>query len=79
MVGPLGDKNVDEIRHLLDLQIIDKSKHLNLLRYRIKQRQKYLTKLAKEYKKLLSRKIEKQAIEKMENPIKKVRHILKFE
>lgn len=37
IIGPTDDKTTWEIKELLDLQIVDKSKQLNLLRYRIKQ------------------------------------------
>lgn len=37
IIGPLGDKKVEEVKHLLDLQIMDKSKQLNLVQYRVKQ------------------------------------------
>ena len=37
LVGPCEDKDVGEIKELLDLQIIDKSKALNLVTYKTKK------------------------------------------
>lgn len=37
IIGPTDKKTTSEVKELLDLQIIDKSKQLNLLRYRTKQ------------------------------------------
>lgn len=37
IIGPIDKKTSEEVKELIDLQIVDKSKQLNLLRYRIKQ------------------------------------------
>lgn len=36
-MGPLSDKSCSEAQELLDLQIIDKNKQLDLLRFRVQK------------------------------------------
>lgn len=36
-IGPVGDRTTENIKEVLDLQIIDKSKQLDLLRYKKKK------------------------------------------
>lgn len=42
IIGPIDQKTISEVKELLDLQIVDKSKQLNLLRFRIKQVDQFL-------------------------------------
>lgn len=37
IIGPLADKTVAEVSELLDLQVIDSTKRLDLIRHRLKQ------------------------------------------
>ncbi|XP_074029145.1 coiled-coil domain containing protein 151 [Leptinotarsa decemlineata] len=71
IVGPLEKKSCTEVRELLDLQIIDKTKKIDLLRYKTKQRKKYLAELATKYQKLLGEQEKKELNKKVEQPVKK--------
>ncbi|XP_063907238.1 uveal autoantigen with coiled-coil domains and ankyrin repeats [Zophobas morio] len=71
LVGPCEDKDVGEIKELLDLQIIDKSKALNLVTYKTKKRQKFLSELGKDYQTLVSQKAQKEVVEKVDKPTRK--------
>lgn len=78
IVGPIDEKSIQEIEEMLDLQIIDKSKALNLVNYKIKKRQKYLNDLGKEYQTLISEKALKEVVEKIDKPAKRVLSFLIF-
>ncbi|CAG9857003.1 unnamed protein product [Phyllotreta striolata] len=67
----LMDKRPEEVLKMIDLQIIDKSKQIDLLRYRTKQRRKYLAELAVKYQKLLLKHDKNEAQEKIDEPVKK--------
>ncbi|RZC40977.1 coiled-coil domain-containing protein 151 [Asbolus verrucosus] len=71
IVGPYDTKTTEEIRGLLDLQIVDRSKALNLVRYKIKKKQSLLAQLGKEYQTLLSQKALKEVAEKVDKPARK--------
>ncbi|EEZ97203.1 hypothetical protein TcasGA2_TC004392 [Tribolium castaneum] len=71
LLGPIDDKSTSTIEQLLDLQIIDKSKCLNLVNYKIKKRQKLLTQLGEEFQLLQSEKSLQQVVEKVDKPAKK--------
>ncbi|KAJ8917182.1 hypothetical protein NQ315_012674 [Exocentrus adspersus] len=71
IIGPLADKSATEVAELLDLQIIDSSKRLDLLRHRIKQRRKYFTELGSKYQLLLSKHEQNELMKRVEKPIKK--------
>ncbi|XP_057665663.1 outer dynein arm-docking complex subunit 3 [Diorhabda carinulata] len=69
--GSLMDKSPEHVMELIDTNIIDETKKLDLLRYRSKQRRKYLTELASKYQKLLSKHDKKEMNKKVEQPIRK--------
>ncbi|KRT80985.1 hypothetical protein AMK59_5436, partial [Oryctes borbonicus] len=71
VVGYVGDKSCSEIMEKLDLQVIDKSKQLDVLKYQTKKKEAHLKKLADEYRILASRKLEKQVKKKIEKPMRK--------
>ncbi|XP_018574503.1 shootin-1, partial [Anoplophora glabripennis] len=71
IIGPLADKTAAEVRELLDLQVIDNSKRLDLLRYKIKQRRKYFTELGAKYQLLVSQHEQKELMRKVVKPVKK--------
>ncbi|KAJ8947031.1 hypothetical protein NQ318_019923 [Aromia moschata] len=71
IIGPLADKTAEQVREMLDLQVIDMSKRLDLLRYRVKQRKNYLADLGLKYRKLLSQQEKKEFARKVERPVKK--------
>ncbi|XP_076258102.1 coiled-coil domain containing protein 151 isoform X2 [Rhynchophorus ferrugineus] len=55
----------------MDLQIIDKGKQLDLLKYHMKKRRKYVTELSTEYHKMATKQEKKELQKKVENPLKK--------
>ncbi|KAF5273082.1 hypothetical protein FQR65_LT04824 [Abscondita terminalis] len=59
-------------QHLLDLNVIDKCKQLNLLRYQVKKKQSYLAKLANQYQTLATETSKKLLFQKVETPFKLV-------
>ncbi|KAK9873445.1 hypothetical protein WA026_022676 [Henosepilachna vigintioctopunctata] len=71
LIGPIENKEGGEVHELLDLQLIDKSKQLDLLRYHIKERRNHLSKLGKKYQILLSEQAKRDAILKVDVPVKK--------
>ncbi|XP_050293793.1 merozoite surface protein 1 [Anthonomus grandis grandis] len=71
IVGPLTDKTCPEVKELLDLQIIDLCKKLDLLRYRIKKRRQYIVELGTQYQKMVSQTEKKELAQKVERPMKK--------
>ncbi|CAG9815572.1 unnamed protein product, partial [Phaedon cochleariae] len=71
IIGPLNEKSCNEVQELLDLQIINKKKKLDLLEYKIKQRKKYLEDLGAQYQKMLSKHDKKELDKKVEQPVKK--------
>lgn len=71
IIGPLDNKTFQQIQELLDLQIIDKSKQLDLLKYKINQRKQHLSKLGKELQEILCKKDKRQLNETVEKPAKK--------
>ncbi|KAJ8985695.1 hypothetical protein NQ317_014344 [Molorchus minor] len=71
ITGPLADKTVDEVQQMLDLQVIDLTKKLDLLRYRVKQRKNYLADLGIKYRSLLTEHDKKELTRKIERPVKK--------
>ncbi|KAG5896497.1 hypothetical protein JTB14_005873 [Gonioctena quinquepunctata] len=71
IVGPLDNKSCTDVQEQLDLRIIDKAKQIDLLRYRTKQRKKYLAELAVKYRGLLSEQEKKELKKKVEQPVKK--------
>uniref|UniRef100_A0A6P7GTP1 Kinetochore protein Nuf2 isoform X2 n=1 Tax=Diabrotica virgifera virgifera TaxID=50390 RepID=A0A6P7GTP1_DIAVI len=72
VTGSWMDKSPQEVMELLDTQIIDKTKQFDLMRYRTKQRRKYLTELAAKYQKLLNKHDKRELSKKVEVPVKKV-------
>ncbi|XP_030756347.1 uncharacterized protein LOC115882426 [Sitophilus oryzae] len=71
IVGPLTDKTCVEVKEQLDLHIIDKCKQLDLLKYQMKKRRKYITELGTDYHKLVSKEEKKELQKKVEEPLKK--------
>ncbi|XP_028149342.1 tropomyosin-1, isoforms 33/34 [Diabrotica virgifera virgifera] len=71
VTGSWMDKSPQEVMELLDTQIIDKTKQFDLMRYRTKQRRKYLTELAAKYQKLLNKHDKRELSKKVEVPVKK--------
>ncbi|XP_044262785.1 myosin heavy chain, clone 203 [Tribolium madens] len=71
IVGPIDEKTTTTIEEMLDLQIIDKSKSLNLLNYKIKKREKLLTDLGQEFQLLKTEKSRKEVVERVDKPAKK--------
>ncbi|CAH1109259.1 unnamed protein product [Psylliodes chrysocephalus] len=69
--GSLMEKNPQEVMEMIDLQVIDKTKKFDLLRYRTKQRRKYLTDLAIKYQKLLIKQDKIEVQTKIDQPVKK--------
>ncbi|XP_017782428.1 PREDICTED: coiled-coil domain-containing protein 151 [Nicrophorus vespilloides] len=74
-LGPVlknaGDKTAEEIAGILDLQRIDKTKKLDLIKYRLSQKQKLLSKLGKEYQDLVKSKSKKVLSANIEKPLDK--------
>ncbi|KAL3277189.1 hypothetical protein HHI36_012540 [Cryptolaemus montrouzieri] len=71
LIGPIDNKEGDELQELLDLQLIDKSKQLDLLRYNMKKKRKDLSELGKKYQILLSEQAKRETILKVDVPVKK--------
>ncbi|KAL1506246.1 hypothetical protein ABEB36_005642 [Hypothenemus hampei] len=69
IVGPLNEKTCSEIKDMLDLQIIDLSKKLDVLVYKIKNRKIYIIKLGEEYEKLISKREKKELAIKVDIPV----------
>ncbi|XP_066152776.1 outer dynein arm-docking complex subunit 3 isoform X1 [Euwallacea fornicatus] len=72
ILGPLSDKvTCNEAKEILDLQIIDLCKKLDLLRYKIRKRRNYIVQLGEEYEKLVSKQEKKELELKVDKPVSK--------
>nr|XP_022904748.1 coiled-coil domain-containing protein 151 [Onthophagus taurus] len=71
VMGHLGEKTCPEVHCSLDLQVTDRTKHLDLIRYQIRKKEEILKKLADEYQSLKLKKFENYTKIKLEAPIKK--------
>ncbi|GLV44078.1 Coiled-coil domain containing protein 151 [Carabus blaptoides fortunei] len=71
IAGPLNNKSTEQVIHILDLQIIDQKKHLDLIKHKIKTKETLLAKLASEYQMLLAEKSKNEQAMKKDNPVKK--------
>ncbi|XP_060526183.1 uveal autoantigen with coiled-coil domains and ankyrin repeats [Cylas formicarius] len=71
VVGPLADKSCFQVKELLDLHVINTGKRLDLLKYRMDKRRKYIDELGNQYQNLLGRREKKELIQKVEKPAKK--------
>ncbi|XP_066259963.1 outer dynein arm-docking complex subunit 3-like [Euwallacea similis] len=72
ILGPLSDKvTCNEAKEILDLQIIDLCKKLDLLRYKIRKRRNYIVQLGEEYEKLVSKQEKKELEVKVDKPVSK--------
>ncbi|XP_044757883.1 centrosomal protein of 55 kDa [Coccinella septempunctata] len=71
LIGPLEGKEGSEVRELLDLQLIDKSKQLDLLRYHMKKRRERLAQLGQKFQILMSEQAKKDTMLKVDLPMKK--------
>ncbi|XP_066152777.1 outer dynein arm-docking complex subunit 3 isoform X2 [Euwallacea fornicatus] len=73
ILGPLSDKvTCNEAKEILDLQIIDLCKKLDLLRYKIRKRRNYIVQLGEEYEKLVSKQEKKELELKVDKPVSKI-------
>nr|CAI5817533.1 unnamed protein product [Callosobruchus analis] len=71
-IRPLSEKRCEEVEEMMDLQVIDRTKQTDLLRYKARLRRKYLADLAVRYQKLLQREDLKELKKKVEQPVKKI-------
>ncbi|VEN58715.1 unnamed protein product [Callosobruchus maculatus] len=71
-IRPLSEKRCEEVEEMMDLQVIDRTKQTDLLRYKARLRRKYLADLAVRYQKLLQREDLKELKRKVEQPVKKI-------
>ncbi|XP_045467633.1 synaptonemal complex protein 1 [Harmonia axyridis] len=71
LIGPLEGKQGGEVQKLLDLQLIDRSKQLDLLRYHTKKRRDTLAELGKKFQILVSEQAKKETMLKVDVPIRK--------
>ncbi|KAH1005292.1 hypothetical protein HUJ04_006305 [Dendroctonus ponderosae] len=69
IVGPLSEKTCSEVKKRLDLQIIDKSKKLDLLAYQLKKRRRLLSHLGEEYQRFSSKEEKKELAVKVDQPV----------
>ncbi|GJQ88086.1 hypothetical protein Trydic_g13098 [Trypoxylus dichotomus] len=67
-IGYVGDKSCSEIIDKLDLEVINKSKKLDILKYQTKKKEEQLKNLADEYQTFATRKLERFSKKKIEKP-----------
>ncbi|XP_018328093.1 uncharacterized abhydrolase domain-containing protein DDB_G0269086-like [Agrilus planipennis] len=65
----LGEKMCNEVIVVLDLQVIDKVKKLDLIRYKIAEKERCLKEMAKQYQQLQSQQVKKSFAKKIKAPV----------